>query len=183
PHLTLLTAITRCWSALRSAAVERMGENEVRWRSLGGLFVAGGLLALVMVALPVDPGTNQWPITAIAAAAILQGGVMMAFPRALPTGDRWVSFCLGIGTLFITGGIYFARTSVTPLALLYLWIALDGFFFLSRASALRHLALVGVAYAAVLAALPTSDATAVGRWVMTMGTVCAVGALADVLRE
>jgi diguanylate cyclase (GGDEF)-like protein/putative nucleotidyltransferase with HDIG domain len=160
-----------------------MGENEVRWRSLGGLFVAGGLLALTMVALPVDPGTNQWPITALATLAMLQGAAMMAFPRALPKGDRWMSFCLGIGTLFITAGIYFARTSVTPLALLYLWIALDGFFFLSRASAIRHLALVGVAYAAVLAALPTSDATAIGRWVMTMGTVCAVGALADVLRE
>jgi diguanylate cyclase (GGDEF)-like protein/putative nucleotidyltransferase with HDIG domain len=175
--------MTACWSALRSAAVERMGEDEVRWRSLGSLFFAGGLLALIMVALPVDDGTRQWPIAALASIAVLQGAAMVAFPRLLPKGDRWISLCLGVGTLFVTAGIYFANTATTPLALLYLWVALDGFFFLPRASAVRHLALVGAGYAAALAAIPSSDATAIGRWVMTMGTVCAVGALADTLRE
>jgi diguanylate cyclase (GGDEF)-like protein/putative nucleotidyltransferase with HDIG domain len=160
-----------------------MGENEVRWRALGGLFVAGGLLALVMLALPVDPSTHEWPIAVLAVGAILQGAVMIAFPRHLPRGDRWISLNLGAGTTFIAAAIYFADTSTTPLALLYLWVALDSFFFLSRTSALRHLAYVGVSYAVVLAAMPSSDNTAIGRWIMTMGTVCAVGALADILRE
>ena len=59
-----------------------MGENEVRWRALGGLFVAGGLLALVMLALPVEPGTHEWPIVALAIGAMLQGTVDDRLPAA-----------------------------------------------------------------------------------------------------
>jgi diguanylate cyclase (GGDEF)-like protein/putative nucleotidyltransferase with HDIG domain len=183
PMTPPLSRFRPSWSALRSAAVERMSEDDVRWRALGALFAAGGLLALVIVVLPTEPGTHRWAIAALAGAALVHAAVMIAVPRLLPAGDLSVSLALGAGTLLITAAVYFARVPSTPLALLYLWVAFDGFFFLSRASAVRHLLFVGLCYGFVLASLPASDSIAVGRWVMTMGTVAVVGALADVLRE
>jgi diguanylate cyclase (GGDEF)-like protein/putative nucleotidyltransferase with HDIG domain len=160
-----------------------MGEDDVRWRALGGLFGAGGLLALILVLLPTEPGTQRWAIAAVAGVALLHATVMIAVPRLLPAGDLAVSLALGAGTLLITAAIHFARVPSTPLALIYLWVAFDGFFFLSRASAVRHLLFVGLCYGLVLTSLPAADGAAIGRWVMTMGTVGVVGALADVLRE
>jgi diguanylate cyclase (GGDEF)-like protein/putative nucleotidyltransferase with HDIG domain len=159
-----------------------MGEDEVRWRSLGALFAAGGALVLVMLLLPAPAGQQAWPIAGLAMTALLSAFVMIVFARLLPAGDRWVSLALGLGTVLITGAIYFARVPSTPFALMYIWVAFDGFFFLRRAAAVRHLLFVGLCYGADLAVLP-GDAGSSGRWLMTIGTVVVVGGLADVLRE
>lgn len=171
------------WAAMRSAAVERMGQDEVRWRALGALFLAGGTLALVVLRLPTDPATRTGGVLAVALLAVLGGAIMIGAARHLPSGERWISGSLGAGTVLISVAVWFTQVPSAPFALLYVWVAFDGFCFLSRRAAFAHLGFLGLCYAVVLALLPASDDTDVGRWLMTMGTVAVVGLLADVMHN
>jgi diguanylate cyclase (GGDEF)-like protein/putative nucleotidyltransferase with HDIG domain len=171
------------WAALRSAAIERMGEHEVRWRALGTLFAAGGVLVIATLLLPAETGMQPWSVAALAVTALAAAVLMIWASERMPGGDVWISLMLGAGTLMITGAIFFAGVPTTPYALMYVWVGFDSFFFLSRAAACRHLVFAGLCYAAALAALPSGGSAPAARWLMTMGTVAVVGALADVLRE
>src|SRR4051812_12532449 len=74
---------------LRHAAIDRMSDTDVRWRSLGGLFLAGGTLALVSLLPPADEGTQASAIVGVGVCAVLTGSVLVAFATRLPHDDRW----------------------------------------------------------------------------------------------
>lgn len=168
---------------MRDAAVERMGEDDARWRALGALFIAGGVLGLTVLRFPVDPATHTGGVFALAVVAVVIGVAMMLAARLMPSGERWISVTLAVGTGLISAVVWCSQVPSTPFALLYVWVAFDGFFFLSRRAAVRQLGVLGAGYAIVLALLPTSDSTDVGRWIMTMGTVAVVGLLADLMQN
>jgi diguanylate cyclase (GGDEF)-like protein/putative nucleotidyltransferase with HDIG domain len=171
------------WAALRHAAIERMGDSEVRWRSLGVVFGAGGVLALASLAAPVEPGTEKLTIAALCCGAVVTAAAMIAGARRLPAGDLWIGAVLALGTLLITAGVYFTRTPASPYALLYVLVGFEGFFFLPRAAARWLLVWIGACYAAAMAAVDPVSTAPLGRWIMLMGTVTVVAVLADVLRE
>ena len=176
---------SRCstWGRLRRAAIDRISDRDVRWRSLGGLFLAGGVLVLVSLVLPADAGSRKLPIALLALSAILTGVVLVTAAHRLPPGDRWLSSVLGFGTVLITLGVIFNRSSASPYALLYVWVAFDGFFFLSRTAAYANLVWLAGNYAAGLLLSPATGESGAARWFMMMGTVGVVAVLADVLRS
>ncbi|GAC1436141.1 MAG: hypothetical protein NVSMB51_06860 [Solirubrobacteraceae bacterium] len=173
----------RRWHAVRNAVIERMSEGDVRWRSLGGLFVAGGLLALISITLPAPRGGDPLAIAGLGAISVVGGAGMMLLAQQLPSRDVWVSLALSFGTILVSGGILLAGTVESPLAFLYVWVGFDGFFFLTRRSAFRHILFVGVSYAAVILLLARPGDQGATQWLMTMGTVTVIGLLADTLRE
>ena len=170
------------WRRLRRAAIERPTDHAIRWRSLGGLYLAGGLLALVTLVLPVDHGTHNLPIVLAAALAIAIGVGLVAGARRLPRADALLSAFLGLGAVLITIVVIANGSVASPFALMYVWVGFEGFFFLTRRAAYGHLAWVGLTYAIALAAAPSHGQAQAGRWLMMMGTVGVIGTLADVLR-
>jgi diguanylate cyclase (GGDEF)-like protein/putative nucleotidyltransferase with HDIG domain len=171
------------WSALRDAAVERIGEGDVRWRSLGGLFGAGGALALISLLLPAEASAQQWAVAILGLTAMLSAAIMIFAAERLPSADLLVSVTLGFGTLLVSGAVYYTHAAASPFVLLYVWVSFDGYFFLSRRAASRHLVFAGACYALVLIALPEHGSAAAAHWLLLMGTLAVVGTLADILRE
>ena len=115
--------------------------------------------------------------------AVLSATIMIVGAGRLPSADLWVSVTLGFGTLLVTGAVFFTHAAASPFVLLYVWVAFDGYFFLSRRAASRHLIFAGVCYALVLISLPERGSAAAAHWMLLMGTLAVVGTLADILRE
>jgi diguanylate cyclase (GGDEF)-like protein/putative nucleotidyltransferase with HDIG domain len=170
-------------SHLRRAAIERLSDHDVRWRSLGALYIAGGLLADATLLVPVDRGSNSLAILGLGMFAVVCGIALIAFATRLPRSDGWLSAFLAQGTVLVTLAVIYNRTAASPIALIYVWVGFDGFFFFTRRHAFGHLAWVGVNYAIALAVTPAHGLAEGGRWIMIMGTVGIIGALADVLRS
>jgi|SRR5579884_140316 len=168
---------------VRRDAIERLSSYEVRWRALGALFVAGGALALVSLALPLDHGSQRLALGLVCLTAIATGAALMWSAERLPATDLWLSILLAFGTVLITLGIVFNRVVASPYALIYVWVGFDGFFFLSRRAALANVGWLGVNYAVALAVVPSHHEALAGRWLLMMGTVSVIGLLADVLRS
>ncbi|MEO6496249.1 MAG: GGDEF domain-containing protein, partial [Solirubrobacteraceae bacterium] len=159
-----------------------MSEDDVRWRSLGALFVAGGVLTLVSLLLPVDAGSRTLGVFLVGVSAVVSGIATILLAARLPSGDRWLSIYLAFGTLLITFAIAFNNSPASAYALIYLWVGFDAFFFLARRTAFAHLAFVGLSYGVTLALIPNDGQAGAGRWLLLMGTVAVIGTLADLLR-
>ena len=171
------------WSALRRAAIERMSDDDVRWRSLGSLFTAAGVLALLTLLLPVDAGSDTQAVALICATAVLCGVAMIVFARHLPPGDFWLSSALAAGCLMTTMVIIADDQVASLYAVVYVWVGFDAFFFLARRTAFLHLIAAAVQYAVALSLTAAPGQAEAGRWLMLMGTVAVIGTLADLLRE
>ncbi len=172
----------RALRILRSTVVERMGEA-VRWRALGVLFLAGGLLTLGTLVLPTPAGTDALGIVVLCVAALITGGVLLGFSEHLPSGDLALSLVLGFGTVLISGASWMTGEASSALTLMYIWVGFDAFFFLGRRAAAGHMTFVGALYAVVLLTLPDGAGGSAGRWLMLVGTMVVVGVLADILQE
>lgn len=159
-----------------------MGEA-VRWRALGILFGAGGLLSLGTLVLPSAAGVDERAIAAISVLALGSAVVQIGLAERLPSGELPISLTLAFGTTLISLVTFFTGQPSSALALMYVWVGFDAFFFLSRRAAAWHTAFVGLGYGIALAALPSGEGGLAGRWLMTVGTVAVVGTLADILRE
>src|SRR3954466_4064668 len=141
------------WATLRHAAVERMGESEVRWRALGVLFGASGVLTLATLIVPTLPGTNRQAVAAVAIISLFGAAVMIALSRRLPHGDAWVCAALTFSTALISAGVYFSQAPASPYAVLYVWVGFEAFFFLGRTPARWLLLWTAACYGAVLVAV------------------------------
>jgi diguanylate cyclase (GGDEF)-like protein/putative nucleotidyltransferase with HDIG domain len=171
------------WLRLRDVAIDRMGDRDVRWRCLGGLFTAGGSLALASLVVPVDRGSQTFAVMLVGVVAVAAGLAQIAAAGRLPGDDRWLSLALACGTVLITLAVIFNRSAASAYALIYVWVGFEGFFFLSKRAAYGHLVWVGVAYAIALAVTPPAGEAEAGRWLLLMGTVGVIGTLADLLRS
>ena len=183
PHLRLLEARPRCgaWSSLYTTMLDRMPERGVKWRSLGVLFLAGGLLALLSLTLPLSEHAWRPGVAILGGSAFVAGlGMLVGGPR-LP--ERLMSPTLGFGTLLITLGVITNRDSTSVYALFYVWVGFEAYFFLSRREALVHLGFIGAAYAVALHAAGGAAVDEEARWLLTMGTVVTAGLLAGALND
>ena len=170
-------------SRIRREAIEHLSRHDVRWRSLGALFLAGGVLALAALALPADPGSQPLAICAVALTAVLTGLFLVAASERLPREDGWLSAFLALGTVLITLAVIFNRVPSSPFVFIYIWVGFDGFFFLSRRNAFLQLAFVGINYLVALLVIPSHGEAEAARWLVMVGTVGVIGALADILRS
>jgi diguanylate cyclase (GGDEF)-like protein/putative nucleotidyltransferase with HDIG domain len=168
---------------VRRDAIERLSQHEVRWRALGALFIAGGLLAGGSLLLPVDTGTHILPLVLVCVTACITGVFLVWAAERLPASDLWLGMVLAFGTVLITLAVVFNHSISSPYSLIYVWVGFDGFFFLGRRAAFANLAWVGLNYALALILIPVHGQAEVGRWVVLIGTVGVIGYLADILRS
>jgi diguanylate cyclase (GGDEF)-like protein/putative nucleotidyltransferase with HDIG domain len=136
-------------------------------RVLGGLFAAGGTLALLTVLLPHSARAQQTGLLVIVGDAYIVAAVLILKAARMPR--LMLPVALAWGSALISGVAYFSAARPSPLIFFYLWIFLYSSYFFTRAEAALQIVLVGVAYAVVLA-LETPPG-AVTWWVVGMGTL------------
>ncbi|HWF74165.1 MAG TPA: diguanylate cyclase [Solirubrobacteraceae bacterium] len=147
-------------------------------RALGGLFLAGGTLALVTVLLPHSAQVNEFWLLAIVGNAYQVAAALLGLAKRIPA---WLlPVALGWGTALITGVAYFSAGRPSPLIFFYLWVFLYSSYFFTRRQAGAQFGLVGLAYGVVLAARP--PAGAVAWWAVGMGTLLVTAVLIWAMR-
>ena len=127
-------------------------------RSLGGLYLAGATIGLVSLLLPRAPHTNVGALLVNIGLAYAGGAIVLLVFRRLPVWTFHVA--LLAGTALITRAVYYSGEGVSYYGVWYLWAALVGFSFFTRRQATIHVAVVGIAYAVVLAVKPEPVAQA-----------------------
>ncbi len=160
------------------AELNPFGAKEMA-RTLAGLFVAGGLLAVVSVLISHGSHTSVSGVVVTGSLAVVAGAVLTGVGSRLRVGA--VGAFLALGTAAITSAIYFDGTASSVYACYYLWVGAEAFLFLDRRGTALQIGLAGVAYAWVLEA--TVDTGALPqRWIMVMGTTVVIGLLVAYLR-
>ncbi len=143
----------------------------------GGLtMLAGGALALISVALPSNTAGSDTLVIALGLAALVLGVSVLMSKSELPAAA--IGLLVALGTVLITLATHEGAAvggGAADNEMLYIWVCLLAFNFLSLRHALAQLGLVGVGYAWLLADVPGDEALT--RWVVTMSTLLVVGIL------
>jgi diguanylate cyclase (GGDEF)-like protein len=146
-------------------------------RSLGWLFIAGATIGLISLFLPRAPHTNVGALAVNIALAYVGGGIVLTVFRRMPAWTFHIA--LLAGAALITRAVYYSGQGVSYYGIWYLWAALFGFSFFRRSHAAAHVALVGLAYAVVLAV--RHEPVAQARWVTTIASLLIAGVFIDAL--
>jgi diguanylate cyclase (GGDEF)-like protein/putative nucleotidyltransferase with HDIG domain len=169
--------------AARHGGAVAQGEVDtaaVRWRWLGVLFIASGVLGLLTLpfgyAVPVD----RLFLAGIGVVAIVSGLVTIAAAPRLPERLLVVGLtnCLAMMSVAVagTGGLH------SPLVLFYAWVGVEALYFLPRRLAIGFTVGSALAAGAALGVAPESGDGAISWWIMIAGTMVAVAALTAALR-
>jgi diguanylate cyclase (GGDEF)-like protein len=144
--------------------------------------LAGGAVGALTIALPPAAEHSELFVAAIATVAAVVGAVLLFIRR--PVSDHLLGAVVALGTALITLATYEAGggTGTADNQMLYVWICLFSFYFFSVPHAVGQLALVGGAYATLLASSPASD-EALSRWIVTMSTLAVAGLIVARLRS
>jgi diguanylate cyclase (GGDEF)-like protein len=163
------------------AASERtdfaVSEPAVMARSLGWLFIAGATIGLVSLFLPRAAHTNVGALAVNIGLAYVGGVLVLACFRRLPAWT--LHLALLAGTALITRAVYYSGDGVSYYGIWYVWVALFGFSFFSRSQATFHVAVVGVAYGAVLTL--GNEPVAQARWMTTVASLVIAGVFIEAL--
>ena len=150
-------------------------------RAGGALLLAGAALVGVTVLLPPPAVHSDALILAFGALAAASGIVLWNLPSP---SEGVLGAAAAIGTIVITGSTWQAGlygTGAEDNNITYLWICLYSFYFLRFRHAVAQLALVGVAYGALLIAEAPEDVV-LTRWLTTLVTLSIAGLLIASLR-
>ena len=144
------------------------------------LFFAGGTLVLVSLAFPGGNERNELALVAIASAAyIIALFLLIAFERV---PGRAFQALTATGTGLVSAALSFGGDTSSFYGLFYFWVALYAAYFFSWREAGLHIALVGLAYALVLA-LTDSGSVAPIAWLLTLATLTVIAALIIFLKQ
>jgi diguanylate cyclase (GGDEF)-like protein/PAS domain S-box-containing protein len=149
-------------------------------RSLAFLFAAGATLGAISLALPHPKHEDELGLAGAIAAAYVVGGATLVVGRRLPLVAYKV--LVALGTALVTAAVYFSGEGSSAYAMFYIWVGLYSFYFFSTAQAVLQSALVGAAYAGVLA-FGVHASAPVARWLVTLGTVFVAGTLISRLSQ
>jgi two-component system cell cycle sensor histidine kinase/response regulator CckA len=142
------------------------------------LYLSGGCLGLLSLALPGDPGRNAGAILAISLAALVIASIPLAgFVRLSFAAFHALT---ATGAILISLGLYFGGQDAYVYGLLYFWIVIYASYFFSTPATILYLALVGAEYAIVLLTRTTPGLSSV-TWMITIGTLAVAAALIRLL--
>ncbi|MEA2331189.1 MAG: hypothetical protein QOH58_1327 [Thermoleophilaceae bacterium] len=162
----------RSGGGLPVSELPELFDVRVKARSLAYLFFTGASLGMLTLALPHEDSIRELQLWILAGIAIAISTAV--YVQADRFREWHVHVVLAAGTTIISFANYYAGTSALY-PLLYTWTALYAFYFFSLRLALAQLALIGVAYAVVLAIQdPPSPAI---RWLLAVGTPAIAGLL------
>lgn len=138
------------------------------------LMLAGASLILVTVLLPPGAVRSDGLILGLGGLVALCGLLLL---RAREASDVALGFVAALGTIVITLGTYEAGlfgVGSDDNEILYLWVCLYCFYFLSLPHALAQLGIVGLSYGTLLVLEAPGD-TVLPRWLTTMTTLLVAG--------
>jgi diguanylate cyclase (GGDEF)-like protein len=144
-------------------------------KTLAWLYLAGGTIGGVSVALPHSAAANDVALLTNVGVAFAGGALLHALPDRLP--GWFFHLALVAGTLLITRALHYSGDAASPYAFWYLWVGLYAFYFFATAEAGLHVALVGAAYGVLLYDDPGTGAVA--RWLTTVATLIVTGLVID----
>ena len=149
---------------------------------MGVLGLAGGALAIVAVIAPPSAEGSAAVILVTGALSIASGVYMLARRPAAGEGVLLALTALGVALITIAtkeGGL---EGGAADNEILYLWVILYAFYFLSLPNAFVVTALVGAGYGWVLA---TQDVGLPGatQWLVTMSSLLVAGLIMGQLRS
>jgi diguanylate cyclase (GGDEF)-like protein len=157
--------------AVRLAVAPAIATPRVMAKTAGLLYVCAATLSLAGLALPQGHGVNRLDLTAIACVAFVVGVAMLLAGHRWP---RWIYHLLILaGDLLIGLGIYESGGGPTSIAYatLFMFVAVDCFFFFAWPSACVHLA---IAVAACSASLILVGDASFGQVVILPGSLVVV---------
>lgn len=145
-------------------------------RSLGLLYVYGGLVAFAWLLLPEAGSVHRWAMASMAASAVLVGALVASLPQ------RWrhprnLHAVLLVVQLIVAVGFVASLDPRNDLRFFWAWAAPYSALFFSRRAAAAHAVWVGVLSATSLAVLGVPFGSAVSLWMLPMGTLVATAAL------
>ena len=157
-------------------AVELASDEAVSSRSLGALFLAGGILSLVTIPLASSRAYHSVAVAVIGLIAVSVGVTLCWRPAALPA--RFMSAVLGLGTVLITLVVMASGQPTSGYSLFYVWVALQAFYFLRPRAVVLHMVCVALGYALALIVVDGGPA----QWLLLLGTALTSGWLTGALR-
>ena len=166
-------------AAAGGSAATRSDRSELA-RSLAFLYASGASLGAISLLLPHPTREDELGLAGAIAAAYVVSVAVLILGRRLPVAAYELLVALGTG--LITLAIYFSGEGSSAYATFYIWVVLYAFYFFPTARAVLQSALVGAAYAAVLA-FGVDAGAPVARWSVTVGTVLVAGTLISRLVE
>jgi diguanylate cyclase (GGDEF)-like protein len=147
------------------------------------LFLGGGALVLLVLALPHDQRISDAGLLAVSAGCFAGALVALLCFDSLPTvGFELLAAC---ASTLATAARLFAEDgaeSGTGIQALYLWIVLYAAFFFARRRALLQVVWIAALYGAVLTSERGSSAT-VTLWTVTIGGLLVAALVIGALRE
>ena len=151
-------------------------------QAAGMLLLAGGMLALLTVLMPPPAEGSEALIVGCGAIAAITGGVLLARRPYIP--DHGLSLVATGGTALLAIASHEGGTSggTADNEMLFLWVCLYCFYFLSMPQALTQTAVVGVAYIWLLSGEPVTAGEAATRWLVTMSSLVVAGLVIARLR-
>ena len=147
-------------------------DRRLQARSLAYLFGAGAVLPALALAFPHDAKVDELGVLVTAGCVLLGAVVFYLWADTVPRWGIHAGVLFGIGAITVLN--HFSGFTA-GFSLFYTWIALFAFYFMSRREALGYTALIGVAYAGLLAA--NHAPSVVVRWLLLVGTPLATGLL------
>jgi diguanylate cyclase (GGDEF)-like protein/putative nucleotidyltransferase with HDIG domain len=160
------------------SAADARTDRGVMARSLMYLFAAGGIVALVSLAVGATQDEARIAVTGAAAFAIA-ALLLVAYERVPVWGFQVL---LGCGTVLVEWAIFASGDTTSPYAMFYVWIAIYSFYFLTRFRAWLQMAFIGLAYSAVLVSSGDIETTPVIHWAFVTSTLVVAGAFIGVQR-
>jgi diguanylate cyclase (GGDEF)-like protein len=148
-------------------------------RTLGYLFVAGGLLALVSLVLPMRAQANVTALVVLSTVSLASGGLLVLMAGRLP--GVTVPFFLALASVQIALAVHFDGRGASVYGLYFVWVGMLAFYFLDPWRAALQVAFLGAVFAAVLTTVHT--VVPEQRWLMTVGTALAGGLVVAYMRE
>jgi diguanylate cyclase (GGDEF)-like protein len=158
----------------RPATADPAGEGAFAALAAALLFVAGATLALFSITVPHPSEVDERGIVLTASTAYLVAALIWARRKRFGRVDvRLANTC---GTALVTCCVLFTASKPSPYSLLYIWVGLYGFYFVSMRWGIFQSMLVGLGYTIVPPQDPMGSA-------LVTGTVLVSGALVAILRD
>jgi diguanylate cyclase (GGDEF)-like protein len=150
-------------------------------RALMYLFVAGGGIALLTLAVPDKVHASTTQVLAMAGLAFAVALLLLAAGERLPLWGYHA--CLATGTVLIEWAIFASDNPTSLFAMFFLWIAVYAFYFFNTLEAALQVAFIVLTYAFGLTLIDNPGQDPFLSWLTTTVGVVVVGGMIGALKH
>jgi diguanylate cyclase (GGDEF)-like protein/putative nucleotidyltransferase with HDIG domain len=150
-------------------------------RVLALMFLGGTTFAIGVIALAQSSALTDTVMLPLILVSYAFGLALLAGARRLP--DITIDAALAAGIVIVTVAIaHLGQTSEQYLSILFVWVALNAAFLLSRTRAAIQLGLIAAAFAIYLVSTGDKLSDASQQWLLTVGTAVVAAGLVGMLK-